>query len=240
MDRNEVYWQNIKIQKKEEEIKKWEELGKAIDLTKVKLHEIEFPEAMEQKEFKGAQWDFSIEFDEESFEDEKDEVVNAMTELLALGEQFGNDLKMSIQDAIGDVITSIAEMFGELVATGAVEGGLDQLFMVFADFAKKLGSLMIAFGVASLAFSTNLKAAFTNPANAIALIAAGAALVGIGSAIKSLAKAGPGGTSTANINSPYEEFRKDGQGNAILRGDTIQLATVRSISNNRAGNLRYG
>jgi hypothetical protein len=130
-------------------------------------------------------------------------------------------------------------MFGELVATGSVEGGLDQLFMVFADFAKKLGSLMIAFGVASLAFSTNLKAAFTNPANAIALIAAGAALVGIGSAIKSLAKAGPGGTANAGAGMSGE-YTKDATGKAILRGDAIQLTTVRSGSNNRTGGLRYG
>lgn len=99
--------------------------------------------------------------------------------------------------------------FQELVTVGfeALTSGVsnvgETLLSVLGGLLQQLGSMMIAAGVAFL----QLQAAFlnpTNPASAIALIAAGAVLLGIGSAIKGLGSSGAGGTgsvSTTNMQS---------------------------------------
>lgn len=94
-----------------------------------------------------------------------------------------DELNQSIESGISDMITSISESIGESLASGDWSNFFSNIYVQLGNFAKQIGKLFIAYGVASSAF---LKALKYPPA----AIAAGIALVAIGSAVSAAASKG--------------------------------------------------
>jgi hypothetical protein len=96
------------------------------------------------------------------------------------------DLGPALEKGIADSLTAFAEGVGDMVANaGDAEDVGRQVLTTLADLAKRVGQLMIGFGVSGLA----LQSLVSNPATAIA---AGAALVALASAAKAAIKSETG------------------------------------------------
>jgi len=224
---------NKKIEKLEKEIKTYEELGKAIDLNTEKvMKNLEMIQGIGAPDFSKKSTDslysFGFEMDEETFNESADVLVEQYNEILERTRDFTMQFKATIQDGIAEAFEGIGEIVGSFVA-GDTKSAMDTVYNLFASFASKLGKLFISFGVASLAFAQNLKTAFTNPANAVALISAGAALVGIGAVIRSMARSGVGrgyeaGSQPAGVLMPS---RQSIQLQGKLQGKDILLSASR-------------
>jgi hypothetical protein len=106
-------------------------------------------------------------------------LVQAGKDIKQLGNTYQEVGKKMVD--IGPMITNsiigIAEAFGELAAGGKIENFGQALLKAVANFAKQLGALFIATGVAEVAFQSG---------NPIAMIGAGAALVALGAAISGM------------------------------------------------------
>ena len=103
--------------------------------------------------------------------------------------RFKEDFQYLVMDFGIDVVGQFGSALGELMATGQISGDFGRnIIASIGQFISTLGKMLIGLGVASQAFQSLLKSAFTNPASAIATIAAGAALVALGGAISSYVK----------------------------------------------------
>ena len=148
---------------------------------------------------------------------------------------FQVELGQTIDAIITDSIYALAEAFGELAAGDVnLKGFFNNILSQIGGFAKQLGGMLIAYGVAQLAFGQSL-ANFFNPASAGVLIAAGAALVAVGGAIQSAtrAKAGGGGGGTGMFNQEYNiNVAAAGGGTSgpqlFLKGDDIYWSQQRN------------
>jgi hypothetical protein len=98
------------------------------------------------------------------------------------------DLGKELSYIATDVLISLAESMGNAFNGGTFADGLNSFLVLIADWAKQFGSLLIAAGVASMAFQKSLAA---NPAIAIG---AGIALVAAGAAVKGALESRPTGT----------------------------------------------
>jgi len=114
-------------------------------------------------------------------------------EMLADWNNFTTDLGHLVNDGIINFIDEFAYSLGQL-ASGNInlKGFFNNILNQLSQFLGQIGKLMIAFGVAQLAFGESLKNIF-NPASAPILIAAGAALVTISGAIGGMASKAAGG-----------------------------------------------
>lgn len=109
---------------------------------------------------------------------------------------FKEDFAAAVMDFSVEVVDQLGSAFGELMKTGQFpENFGDDILGIIGGFISQLGKMLIGLGAAALGFQDLLKSAFTNPASAVAAIAAGAALVLLGGAIKGFASAGPRGSS---------------------------------------------
>lgn len=118
-------------------------------------------------------------------------------EMLADWTNFTTDLGHLVNDGIVNFIDEFAYSLGQL-ASGNInlKGFFNNILNQLSQFLGQIGKLMIAFGVAQLAFGESLKNIF-NPASAPILIAAGAALVAISGAIGGMASKAAGGGCAA-------------------------------------------
>lgn len=158
-------------------------------------------------------------------------------ELMADWDQFNLDFNRVVVDGIADTIITLADAFGQLF-TGQISGKqfFNQILGEIGAFASKLGAMMIAFGVAQLAFGNSLKNIW-NPAMAPILIGAGAALVAIGGAIRTTASSRAGGGAGASgggmgmYNQSFNVSMATPGGNprAFLRGDDIYISQERNL-----------
>ena len=150
---------------------------------------------------------------------------------------FQAEFASLIDSLITDSIYVFAESLGQL-AGGEINlnGFFNNVLNQIGNFAKQLGGMLIAFGVAKLAFGESL-ANFFSPVGAGALIAAGAALVAVGGAISSATRAksggGGGGGGTGMFNQSYNvnvaAAASPTSATLFLKGDDIYLSGQRNI-----------
>lgn len=180
--------------------------GKPTDPKKILPQEIEF------KNIKPIKLKL-FEIDKPKIPQFIDEISKGFYQLNILSEQFGENIELriiTVLDKMGnkiahtrqvlvdwgkelsylatDVIVSFAESIGNAFNGGTFADGLNSFLVLIADWAKQFGSLLIAAGVASMAFQKSLAA---NPAIAIG---AGIALVAAGAAVKGALESRPTGT----------------------------------------------
>lgn len=125
---------------------------------------------------------------------------------------FQQNMAYLVEDFSIDVIGQFGQAIGELMKTGSFpENFGENILASVGKFISTLGKMLIGLGVASKAFQNLLKSAFTNPASAVAAIAAGAALVALGGAIQGFVSSG--GASSAG-------------GSSGLGGSAINIKSV--------------
>jgi hypothetical protein len=190
--------------------------------------------------FKNQGWDMTDELfpDDENFYEALNEKYQALKD-------FSNDINSLIGGSLADSFQSIGDLIEDAFSgdTQAMDNFLASMLGKMGDFSTKMGALMVAYGIAQMEFFTSWK---EGPAGAAKLIAAGAALIAIGGAIKGVAKSqtnslhqiGQPSFSQAGSNSTSSTLGT--YRGAVLRGDTIAMATLRSNSGIRGGGLRYG
>jgi len=101
------------------------------------------------------------------------------------------DLGQVVSQALTTSISTFGESLGKLIGgEGDMKDFFNSLLNVVLDFTQQFGQLLIASGIAAVAFQQLLL-------NPFAAIAAGTALVGLTSLIRGLLSAGPGGTETS-------------------------------------------
>jgi hypothetical protein len=135
-------------------------------------------------------------------------------------EQFGEGVKSTIESSL----EGVGEIIGNAM-TGKGDFGKG-LLNEMGTFAKRMGALLIAYGMGMDAF----KKAFTNPYVAIA---AGIALIAVGSAISNMASSGPAGSGGGGYSSGGGGGSYAGAGMQIkvvgvLRGEDIYVANARA------------
>lgn len=144
---------------------------------------------------------------------------------------------IDIGPIIADTISGIAESFGQLAADGNVDDFGKNILKAVANFAKQLGGLFIATGLAEIAFQSG---------NPYAMVIAGAALVALGAAISGMLdqqKKGVGGIG-ANSGSRSandriltgREVRINFNGEFVARGN--DLVAVIDNTTRQNGRLR--
>ena len=114
------------------------------------------------------------------------QLSDAWKDLGKISIEVGDTIREGIETAIGGA----AEAFGELMVdlargTNGLQDFGSKIITIIADFVGQFGQMLIASGVATLAFESLL-------ANPFAAIAAGAALVGLAAATKKIIASGPG------------------------------------------------
>jgi hypothetical protein len=147
------------------------------------------------------------------------------------------DLSGFIQGALLDSFDMIGTALGS--AFTGKDFGLDNMLMMFADWGKRLGGIMVAAGLSLDAFK---KLGFTNP---LGVAAFGAALIVASSAVKAAVSSNPmtgvnqsyGGASPGG-GQDIEGLRNLGQFNVSLSGELVargtDLVTVLNNENNRS------
>jgi hypothetical protein len=138
------------------------------------------------------------------------------------------DLSDFLSDAMGGIIETFAEGFGQLLSGEAdLKGFARMVGGTFADMAIQVGKIAIGVGIAGL----GIKAALESM-NPYAAIAAGVALVALGSAAKSsLRAAAAGATGGFSSNSP-------GSSDLDVRRSSSSDFGVKSININLSGELK--
>ena len=131
---------------------------------------------------------------------------------------FVHELFMEIAQSIGQ---GIANLF---TGTASLEGFGKEFLRILGGFMVKIGSMILAYGVAQLAFDTAIANIF-NPASAGVAIAAGAALVAIGSAISgisgSVGKMGGGGGGGSSYPSNAQLSTIKIETTSVIKGSDI-------------------
>lgn len=121
-------------------------------------------------------------------ESQYDSIREAMGEMTDKAKVMGQALQSSVTAAV----TGFAETLGNAFTGDAgASGFFNNILLVVVDFANKFGKLLVAAGVAALAF----KKLLANPA---AAIIAGTALIAATTAIKNLLQKGPEAPALAN------------------------------------------
>src|SRR5690606_16134713 len=144
--------------------------------------------------------------------------LDAISERLAV---FRERVAATFQQGIGDVIAGFAEDLGN-AASGVGNFG-DNILEALAGFAKQFGSLLIATGVAKIAFD-NIGL------SGIGAVAAGAALIAAAQAVsnhlaganKALAKAGGVGGGGGATRTP-ENFQTERAGMQLVLGGEFRI-----------------
>lgn len=244
-DRKGITTINNDIRAIEEKIKALEDLGKAIDRAKNRpVSAIDFQtiatKGVERK--KQFSWLEAPQIDTKTLTDIQKvyDTMNAQArqfhqDWMQDWGQFQEDFSNMIQDGIVDAISNFADALGQLAAGSiSLDGFFNQILGQIGNFAKQLGTLLIAFGVGKLAFGEALKNFFT-PMGAGTLIAAGAALVAAGGAISSLtrSKSGSGGGGSGMFNQNYNiqyatPSASKSQPFLFLKGDNIFMSQQRN------------
>lgn len=149
--------------------------------------------------------------------------------------EFKNVAKetIDISGLVAGGIMDIASAFGA-AATGSVNFG-DAILRSFASFAQQFGALLIASGVAKIAFDK-----FKGPA----MIAAGAALVAIGGSVRSAISNRPSldggaGSSSGSIGRGFSQYAQNstvGQMSleTVIRGQDLYVVLSNYERNNRS------
>jgi hypothetical protein len=133
------------------------------------------------------------------------------------------DLGAELQDLATGAIVNVAEGIGTMLSGGSTKEVLQSFLTLIADWAIKLGGLMVAAGIAASEFWTSLMA---GPTGAVAAIAIGAALIAAGSLVKG-AMAAPGTSSTSVGTSSGTNTGIDLTGNRQLtQNGTLQVQVV--------------
>ena len=133
------------------------------------------------------------------------------------------DLGAELQDLATGAIVNVAEGIGTMLSGGSTKEVLQSFLTLIADWAIKLGGLMVAAGIAASEFWTSLMA---GPTGAVAAIAIGAALIAAGSLVKG-AMAAPGTSSTSAGTSSGTNTGIDLTGNRQLtQNGTLQVQVV--------------
>lgn len=153
-------------------------------------------------------------------------------------EQFKDEFAMLVTDFSIDVVGQFGDAMGQLIATGELPANFgNSVLDALGRFVSTLGKMLITLGIGSEAFQGLLKSGFSNPAAAVAAIAAGAALVAIGSGISSYARSrmggGGGGGGTGMFNQSYNvnvaAAASPTSATLFLKGDDIYLSGQRNI-----------
>jgi exonuclease VII small subunit len=145
--------------------------------------------------------------------------LDAISERLAA---FKEQVAATFQQGIGDVIAGFAEDLGN-AASGVGNFG-DNILEALAGFAKQFGSLLIATGVAKIAFD-NIGL------SGIGAVAAGAALIAAAQAVsnhlsganKALARAGGVGGGGGGATRTPENFQTERAGMQIVLGGEFKI-----------------
>jgi hypothetical protein len=109
-------------------------------------------------------------------------VQHAAQEVARSAVSMGETLQMVISTSVADFAETLGNAF---TGDAGASGFFNTILMVVADFGKQLGRMLIAAGVAALAFQRLL-------INPIGAIAAGTALIVAATAARNLLAAGPG------------------------------------------------
>ena len=179
--------------------------------------------------FLGNDFDLEEEMFDDSFEEGLSEKYKRITDITR---QFVDDMNYMLNDMLSESIKGFAEIIGRSIGGEKLDGVFDNILAQFGSFISKMGEMMIAYGIAELAFFKSLAA---GPLGAVGLIAAGAALVAIGSAIStSMQKASGGlgsGYSTGGGSVSPQTINVQGQ--FVVKGSDLHLALNRYETNNR-------
>lgn len=137
--------------------------------------------------------------------------------------EFTDQLNQTIASGIGDVITTMASGFGEMMGTGDWDWGDFGLSILdsVGKFMQTLGGLLIAFGIAHSKWFIALTTAATNPLSGGLAIAAGIGLVAAGAAVSSFASKGmSGGGASSVAASGYSNYSAS-NASAALSGNVV-------------------
>ena len=151
--------------------------------------------------------------------------------------QFNAELSMIINESLANTFASLGEAIGN---GGGLKESLGAIASVIGSGISEIGKLMIAWGVAQIAFDTALKAIFgSGPAAGVAAIAAGTALVAAGAAVSNATKGlsdnlGGGGGGASG---PSGRFIGGGQQSMSLEGSFMVKGSDLVYVINRQGGL---
>lgn len=134
-----------------------------------------------------------------------------------------NQMVLDLSGPLSDMISSLAESFGELaVGAASVDDFGKAILMAMGDFVGQLGKMMIATGIARLALEQVLE----NPYGAIA---AGAALVALGAASKAILKKGPSSSTPSISAGPQKGAGNFGSASAYLGYNSMSVQVEGTI-----------
>lgn len=125
-------------------------------------------------------------------------------------QEFEINMNAIFEDLAESTITAFATEIGNVLGGG--DFGLDRILTMFADWAIKLGSILIAAGVSITAFKTQILA------NPLGVVALGAALVAAGAAVKAAVQTNPTSSSGSGSSSGGGRDNWDAFGERNLRG----------------------
>lgn len=124
--------------------------------------------------------------------------------------EFSINMNAIFEDLAESTITAFATEIGNVLGGG--DFGLDRILTMFADWAIKLGSILIAAGISIDSFK---KTILSNPLGVAAL---GAALVVAGAAVKAAVQTNPTSSAGASSGSGGGNDNWDAYGERNLRG----------------------
>lgn len=125
------------------------------------------------------------------------------------------DVNAEIESLIEQGVYGLADAIGRAIGGGG-DFGLDSILIMFADWAQKLGGILIAAGIAIEGFK---KQALSNPYGVVIL---GAALVAAGAAVKAAVENNPTLKSSSS-SSGGGGARFDIEGQRLLRGAELKI-----------------
>lgn len=125
-------------------------------------------------------------------------------------QEFSINMNAIFEDLAESTITAFASEIGN--ALGGGDFGLDRILEMFADWAIKLGSILIAAGISLEVFKDSIAE------NPYAVVAYGAALVAAGAAVKAAVQKNPTSSSGSGSSSNGGRDNWDAFGERNLRG----------------------
>ena len=163
-----------------------------------------------------------------------------MNTLLEPVTQFNSDLNNLIQQGFSDGISSFAEGIGQLLG-GEIDmrGFGNKILATIGAFLQQMGTLFIAYAIASKGFATAIGLGPANPMSWGLAMAAGIGLMVAGSAISSLSKkgmsGGRGGGGGYSAASGYSGSSGMSSASNMLQGNVVfelQGTTLKGVLNN--------
>jgi hypothetical protein len=132
----------------------------------------------------------SFDLEEEFFPDE-DKMDQALVDWKNKIADFAENFNSMMQNNLSGSIISLADAFGDALATGDMEAMFNNILRILAGFLQEIGAMFVAYAVSLIAFET----AWMNPA---ILLTAGSALIALGGGIKALTNKNPMGNPVFN------------------------------------------